>query len=162
MLINLIGFQICWFGLIYWGNSFAPIALLLITIHLFFLSNKRQEFMLVLYVTIIGCSVDIILTFTGIFVFQYSSLIPLWLIVLWGCFSSTIAHSLQFLKSSTLIQGLVGALIAPLSYIAGYKFGAVDFTYSVLTTYLVLSITWSLLMVIFFKLNTVLIRNKYA
>jgi hypothetical protein len=158
MILNLVGFQTCWFGLVYWGNSFTPVALLMLAAHLCFISNKRHELLLVFYVTIIGCCVDMLLALTGLFVFQYSPLIPFWLIVLWGCFSSTIAHSLQFLKSSTVLQIVVGASIAPLSYIAGFKFDAVDFTYSILTTYITLSFVWSILMVIFFKLESLFIR----
>jgi hypothetical protein len=164
MILNLVGFQVCWLGLIYWGNSFTPIALLMITAHFFFLSNKPHELLLVVCVTIIGCCVDMILALTGIFVFENTPFIPFWLMVLWVCFSSTISHSLQFLKSSIKLQIFVGAVIAPLSYIGGFKFDMVDFTYSLFTTYAVLSLIWSIFMVIIFKLETLFIRleSKYA
>ena len=58
MLINIIGFNIAWLGLVYWGNNFILIAFLMLAIHILFLSKKHNEFLLIVAITIIGIWVD--------------------------------------------------------------------------------------------------------
>ena len=40
-IINIVGFDFAWFGLVYWGNSFIPVALLLLCLHFYFVSKKK-------------------------------------------------------------------------------------------------------------------------
>ncbi len=100
------------------------------------------------------------LQFLGVFVFADGQMMPLWLITLWFCFASTICHSLKFLQKSKLFQVLVGALLAPISYIAGNELNAVSFGLTVTNTFVILSILWSLLMVIFFALKSHLMQEE--
>ncbi len=146
MLVNMIGFNFAWFGLVYWGNIFIPVALLMLAIHLLLLSDNKNEAKLVLVITVIGVSIDSLLNYSNFFIFMGSGYTPFWLIVLWACFASTVSHSLSFLKHSKLLQVSVGFLIAPLSYIvAGEKF-----------TYIVLGVIWALLFLIIFLLKSLL------
>ena len=160
-IINLIAFDIAWFGLVYWGNLFIPFALLMLCLHFYFVSKTRKnEFYLICAVTLIGIYVDSMLQFLGVFVFADGQMMPLWLITLWFCFASTICHSLKFLQKSKLFQVLVGALLAPISYIAGNEMNAVSFGLTVTNTFVILSILWSLLMVIFFALKSHLMQEE--
>ncbi|WP_349815654.1 DUF2878 domain-containing protein [Paraglaciecola algarum] len=160
MLINLIGFQICWLGLVYFGNFFSPVAILLVCIHIHKQLNRWQEFKLILSTLCIGIVIDGLLTINNVFIFTTSAFIPFWLIMLWACFAATLSHSLKILKHSILLQALVGAVIAPFSYIAGHKLGAVEFTYSLLITYLILSLIWGPLLVLLFRLEKWFTENK--
>lgn len=160
MIVNIIGFQICWLGLVYWGNVFVPIAALLLICHLVLLSKKQNEAILIITILLIGSIVDFILVKLGLFIFSPSTGIPLWLMVLWACFAATLRHSLRFLKKSILLQLIIGSLVAPLSYIAGEKLGAVAFPYSLLFTYFILSILWGLLMVLFFQIEDLLFAKE--
>jgi len=85
---------------------------------------------------------------------------PLWLITLWFCFASTICHSLKFLQKSKLFQVLVGGLLAPVSYLAGNEMNAVSFGLSVTNTFVILSVLWGVLMLIFFALKSQLIQEE--
>lgn len=156
MIINAIGFQICWLGLVYWGDVFIPIATLFLICHLMLISKKQHEVILIITILFMGSIVDYILAKLGLFIFLSSTGIPLWLMVLWACFAATIRHSLSFLKKSILLQVIIGGLIAPLSYIAGAKLNAVILPYSLLFTYLILSIFWAVLMVLFFQIEVLL------
>ena len=69
-------------------------------------------------------------------------IVPLWLVLLWGAFAATLAHSLDTLRSKPLLSALVGGIFAPLSYLAGANFGAVDLGYSLMTTYITLCVVW--------------------
>jgi len=160
IIINLVVFDIIWFGLVYFGNYFIPASLLLLAAHLHFYSKIRGEVWLIVVITVIGIIVDSMLVHFNIFMFPNSNHIPLWLIALWACFGATICHSLKFLSGSKVLQFLVGAFLAPLSYIAGYKFDAVNFGLPLMSTYFVLFAVWGLLFVIFFALKNHLVSAE--
>jgi hypothetical protein len=162
MLINLIGFNVSWFGLIYWGNNFIPIAFLLLLAHLFFQSKNYKELFLILVVSVIGISVDSLLQQLTLFIFLEPSHIPFWLMMLWASFAATICHSLNFLASSKMLQLVVGGLISPLSYIAGYKFMVVDFGYSMFITYVVLALVWGGLFILFYYLKNKIMKGEMS
>ena len=100
----------------------------------------------------IGITVDNVWVQLSVFDFGQRAFIPLWLVVLWACFAATLGHSLKFLTKSIYFQVIAGAVFAPLSYFAGERLSAVGFGYSHYFTFLLLSVSWALLMVIFFKL----------
>ena len=154
MLVNMLGFNLIWFGLVYWGNYFTPIALILMVIHLTKISTIKYEKRLVLMVTIIGSSVDSILTYLHIFEFENTHFTPIWLIVMWSCFACTLCHSLRFLVGSKIKQVLIGGLVSPLSYLAGNKIGAVNFTLSTSVTYCLLALIWAALFYLFYSLKS--------
>jgi hypothetical protein len=158
MFINLIGFNISWFGLVYWGNDFIPIAFILLIAHLFFQSKNYKELILILLISVIGIGVDSFLQKINIFIFPETSHIPFWLMMLWACFAATVCHSLRFLASSKYLQAIIGGIFSPLSYLAGQQFLAVDFGYSTLETYLILSVLWAGLFVLFFHLKSMIIK----
>lgn len=164
MLLNMLGFNLAWFGLIFFGNTFIPIALLMIVLHLSTFSNINNEVRLVLLVSVVGVSVDSLLHFFGFFIFPDSVFMPFWLIILWGCFACTICHSLTFLSSSKALQVITGAIFAPLSYIAGQKLEVVNFGSSLLIAYISLAFIWGGLFILFFYLKSVMTetRSKYA
>ncbi len=161
-MINLIGFNVSWFGLVYWGNAFIPISLSLLLIHLYFYGRKNHELRLVLIITLLGVLVDSLLQYFTVFVFENNTHIPLWLITLWACFAATICHSLNFLSRHKALQLLVGGLLAPLSYIAGYKLNAVDFTLPISMTYLILSFIWAVMFICFYALKDTLVNKEVS
>lgn len=161
LFVNLIGFNLIWFGLVYWGNHFIPIALLFLCAHFYFnRSTAAIESKLIASVAIVGIFVDSILQYTGVFIFTEDRYLPFWLITLWLCFGTTLCHSLKLLSNSIILQYLVGFFIAPLSYLAGQQLNAVSFGMTFLQTYLLLSIVWGFLMVIFFRFKHLLIKTE--
>lgn len=153
MILNIIGFNVTWFGLVLWGNSFIPIALLFLIIHIFFISKVNNELLLIASITIVGILCDTFLQSFQLFTFENNHHIPFWLMTLWACFAATICHSLEVLSSSKLYQVVVGGLFAPLSYLAGYRLNVIDFSQSILVTYVVLSVVWAGLFLLFFYLK---------
>jgi len=160
-IINIIGFDFVWFGLVFWGNIFIPVALVLLGLHFYFVSkSKVKEFYLVCVVALIGILVDSTLQYFEIFIFSMENSIPFWLVTLWFCFAATICHSLNFLQKSKILQLLVGAFLAPISYLAGHKLDVVSFGLSTSNTIIILSIIWGVLMLIFFSLKSYLIHDE--
>lgn len=162
MLTNMLGFNLAWFGLIYWGNAFIPVAISMIAFHLIKLSHIKNEARLVLLITVIGSSIDSLLHFFMFFMFPDSTFMPFWLVILWACFACTVCHSLTFLSSSKVLQITIGAIFAPLSYIAGERLEAVSFGYPLLTTYLILAAIWGGLFILFFFLKSVMTNTRLA
>ena len=158
---NIIGFNISWFGLVYVGNAFIPFALLFLCFHFIVEVKNTREVLYTLTVCAIGILIDSLLQFSGVFSFQKLTYLPFWLIILWGCFATTLCHSLKFMGLSRWFQ-LIAGVIAPLSYIAGYKFSAVQFSQSLIFTYAVLAVLWTLLFILFFKLKSVLVDKEHC
>lgn len=163
LFLNAIVFYLIWLGLVYVGNGFVPVAITLLAVHVFFISdNATKESELILSVSIIGVAVDLSLNNLGIFSFEGNKLLPAWLICLWLCFAATLNYSLRFLAKIKVLQVLVGAILAPLSYLAGNKLGVVSFGFTVPQTYLLLSIIWAVLMLIFFQIKSFLDNKEVS
>jgi hypothetical protein len=158
MLINAIGFNFSWFGLVYWGNNFIPFALTLLVFHLIFQSKNHKELILILLISVIGISVDSLLQQFNVFIFPEPSHVPFWLMMLWASFAASICHSLSFLASSKVLQFFLGGLISPLSYIAGNKFMVVEFGYSLLITYSILALLWGGLFILFYYVKSKIMK----
>ena len=126
--------------------------------HLFFISKIKNELLLVIAISLIGISVDSILHKFGIFIFVDVIVIPFWLIMLWGCFATTLCHSLKFIDKHLWFK-IVAGLIAPFSYLAGNQLGVVEFGHPFVITYLILGIIWSLLFIVFFYLKSLLLNK---
>jgi hypothetical protein len=154
-LLNIIGFNISWFGLILFEERFIPIVLLWLGLHFYLCQQRVAECKLILLVTIIGIVTDSSLLFFGVFQFENQLVVPFWLMMIWVAFAATIAHSLHFLERSKILQLAVGFIFPPLSYIAGASLTVMTFGFELVTTYLILAIVWSILMVLFFHFKKV-------
>lgn len=162
MWINLLLFNISWFGLILVGDNFIPITLCWLAFHFATVKHKTREILMVAIISIIGITLDSLLYYFQVFQFETGRFIPFWLMVLWLGFSATVAHSLLFLEKSKMLQFVVGGVFAPLSYIAGYNFGVVNFGHPVLITYFLLSMIWAPLMVLFYFIYSTLVSKENA
>lgn len=159
-LSNLVGFNIAWFGLVFTGDMFIPVAMILFISQLWFFKATKNEIPLICLVASIGIGLDLTLVYFGVFIFPDTEGIPLWLLTLWLVFAGTIRHSLAFLENTKLLQLFVGAIFAPLSYIAGAKLSVVYFVPSLGVTYLMLASIWAPLMLVFFALSRWMLALK--
>jgi hypothetical protein len=153
ILWNLVAFNIAWFGLVFIGNVFIPIAAILLGSQFWYCQSNKNDMLFICLVAMVGMSLDQTLVFAGIFIFPNTEFIPFWLMTLWICFANTIRHSLAFLAPSKFLQFTVGAVIAPLSYLAGAKLSAVYLAPSLGFSYLILACLWGPLMVFIFALS---------
>lgn len=150
MIFNAVLFNILWLGLVVIGNAFIPLAILGLCIHFSLSKSFIFEASVVACVAVIGLITDILLTMAGVFEFNHT---PYWLGFLWLAFASTINHSLRWVSSIPYAAHFSGFIFAPLSYLAAERFGAVDFGYSILTTYFLLGVVWLLLFNIFVQIK---------
>ncbi len=118
--------------------------------------QKRQAFKLLLGIAIAGMVIDSFLSLNGVFVFPYAQLIPLWLCVLWIAFAMTLPYGFAFVgKLTPLIQSIIG-VAASFTYLIGLNLGAVEYTYSLILTQILLAIIWGgLLPLAYLYINTI-------
>lgn len=94
---------------------------------------------------LLGISIDSFLTFVGVFQFSSPSLfLPLWMMVLWLSFSTSLTNSLQFLGKKKFITSVVGCIAIPANYLAGERLGAVTFAHDYLLTTIILCSLWAI------------------
>lgn len=146
--VNFIGFQAYWWACVLLQNNALIICLTLLFAHLYFHSSPLQEIKSLISLGLIGFSIDFILAIFDWFQFNHSPgyLPPLWLLFLWLGFATNVTTLSNAINSHWLVIAIVGALFAPLSYLAAAKLGAVVFPAGYLNTWLMLLPVWFLLL----------------
>lgn len=144
---NMIGFQLCWWSLVLYGNLAVPLALLLITIHLFFTPERQLDLKLILIVGILGFALDNVLAKASVWQFENSLLpAPIWLGCIWLCFGATLRHSFRPLWERKFLLPILGAFGGASSYIAANRLGAVSFGYELMVTGIICAFLWGVIL----------------
>ena len=162
-IINIIGFNIGWWGCVLGVANELPylgpllMALLLIAHYYLFISHI-QELYLVLIVSTIGTLTDSLLFLSGSFIYSgaYSNEIliaPLWISAMWAGFSATVNHSMSWLKDKWLLMVICGVVFGPAAFFTGEKFGAIEFHLSILLSGLVIAIVYGIAMPLIYFIN---------
>lgn len=165
MIQNFVLFQLGWFCCVLSGAnhlpSFAAITAvaIIVAIHLLRATDSGNEAMLILMTMIIGTLWDSTLMVAGVFIFSSAPLTgvlaPLWLIVMWALFATTLNVSLSWLKGRYWLAALLGATGGPLAYFAGHRLGAVAFSDTTIAMLLV-AVGWAVIMPVLVALS-----NRY-
>ncbi|MDD9890644.1 MAG: DUF2878 domain-containing protein [Gammaproteobacteria bacterium] len=160
--VNLIVFNLMWIGLVLGRESFlfitVPVVIGYVT---FLITSGRIKAYQLLVPAGIGISVDSLLTIFGIFSFANSNfLIPLWLIMLWLAFSTTLTHSLSFLSKHWFIAAIAGGVAFPFNYAVGERLGAVTFDAPFILTMLVIGIVWLFLLPVLYFVIRDSLKNE--
>ncbi|MAK91556.1 MAG: hypothetical protein CMI13_10020 [Oleibacter sp.] len=131
MIINALVFQVCWLACVIGGTPFA-----LVAVSAFFIWHKGhlkpREMWLLAAVTLFGCLWDTLLLQLGFISlppaarFYTAQIIPVWLLLLWLAFAMTLWHSLRWCSTRPWLAAVCGAVVAPLSYLAGERLGALQ------------------------------------
>ncbi|MFW2438426.1 MAG: DUF2878 domain-containing protein [Arenicellales bacterium] len=162
---NFVLFQLGWFCCVLSGANHLPslagiaAVAIIVTIHLLRATNSGNEAMLILMTMIIGTLWDSTLMMAGVFTFSSAPLTgvlaPLWLIVMWALFATTLNVSLNWLKGRYWLAAILGATGGPLAYFAGHRLGAVAFSDTTIAMLLVAA-GWAIIMPVLVALS-----NRY-
>lgn len=146
---NIIAFNLTWLACVVGRDDYlwlvAPGILLYVAL---LVRQKIIELNKLLPLIAIGISIDVLLTALGIFQFntgQFDTgvlLIPVWLMLLWVAFSTTLFLSLQMIGRYKLLAALCGALVIPFNYAVGERLGAVSFGDAYFIALLSMSAVW--------------------
>lgn len=135
-VVNIIAFQICWMACVIGGNTTALLSLAgLLLIHIGLIlpkdaQERRNEIFLIMAVFIFGFTFDNALYHAGFIHFPYHQgmIIPVWLMILWLAFATTLKHSLSRLTERPLIATAFASIGAPWSYFLGTQLEAIEIT----------------------------------
>jgi hypothetical protein len=154
-LINFVLFQIGWFACVLGGAYQMPlagslVALVIIAIYLTIVDTSFSEIKLLSLALMIGLIFESALVSGGFAIYSsgqlFDNMAPVWMILMWPLFATTINQSLGWLKSLHLaVVILAGAISAPLAYFAGHRLGAVEFP-DITASLAVISVAWAVLL----------------
>tara|TARA_B110000444_G_C18763035_1_gene558574 strand:+ start:351 stop:812 length:462 start_codon:yes stop_codon:yes gene_type:complete len=132
-------------------EAFWIVAPLVLAYVLVLISSNTVRLEQILAPALIGILIDSSLTLAGVFQFPNTTLfLPLWMIVLWISFSTSLTNSLHFLEKRNLTTSVVGCIAFPLNYLAGKELGAVAFGHDYLLTAIGLCLLWAAFLPILF------------
>ena len=136
-IFNIVGFQASWWGCVLGVKSgmiyLGPVLMLIFLIlHLFLFTSNYDEIKLIVLFGVIGTMIDTSMAYCNILIYNgtyipNTYIAPLWITSMWCGFSATVNHSLSWLRNRYFASVLLGAVSGPLSYLAGMKFGAIEF-----------------------------------
>lgn len=158
-VVNFAWFQAIWWLVILFQNDAVLPVIGLIMLWVIISPKRIEDIKLMSAVFLLGTVVDAILTLSGLFIFEKSQVligfwpIPIWLSLLWAAFAGTVYHSLTAFNGRLVLASIAGAVFAPLSYIAGAKFGAVELGASIVLSYIFIALVWSLVFPLCFYLS---------
>lgn len=126
-ILNPVAYQIGWFLCLYHPSYWWLVGLWL-PLHLYFFGQAREWRSIVL-LTMIGGSIDSLLTFGGVFHFPDWNFpcAPPWLWMIWALFGTTLAHSLSWLQDRPRLAAFLGLIAGPAGWNGGAKLGIVVF-----------------------------------
>lgn len=145
----LLGFEVCWFLLVYFQQlAFWPVLLYLLY-GLWQLPSRNAQLAVAL-TAIFGIFVDSLLVFAGILSFAQLAWIPLWFVLLWGIFALALVEVMSRFLTKPWLAALLGGVGGPLSYIGGAALsdGVMSFPAGI-WSFVVLPLVWGFLGIIF-------------
>lgn len=160
---NLLAFNLMWFGCVIGRDR-----LLWLTIPLVFgyamllILGGRVPWYKIGLPVLIGIGIDGLLSASGYFSFGSALLLPAWFILLWIAFSTTLSQSLEPLGRNKWLAALLGAIAVPMNYVLGERLGAVEFPYSYWQTVAAISVSWALMLPLFFAICDGSIRSLFT
>jgi len=142
-LINLTGFQICWWSCVLLPQGFSvTVIIIYLVAHLGLHPQRRQEMHTVILAGGLGIMIDKTLTWLG--VLQFSSF-PWWLGALWLALATTLNNGLSFFQNRYLLAASFGAMAGSLSYFAGHQFGVLQLGDALHQSLFIFAVVWALL-----------------
>lgn len=128
-LANFLAFQAGWFACVLGGARGLPwlgvaAAAPIVALHLAWADDRARESKLVALAVLAGPWLDAGLAWSGVFEFPGGSVAPPWIAALWAIFATTMGGCLSWLRGRYALAAALGALGAPLSYMAGERLGA--------------------------------------
>ncbi|MCE2596184.1 DUF2878 domain-containing protein [Motilimonas cestriensis] len=143
--LNALMFQLVWFAAILLQQDAWPYVSALLLLHFYLSPTRRQDLPLLIGVSFVGMLVDSALSLSGVFVFADQAILPVWLAFLWFHFAVALNHSLAWLRRlPLLLVALMGSISGPLSYLGGYRLGAVELPLGALSSALIIAVLWAL------------------
>ena len=151
--LNYLLYQVGWFACVFGAVTDHPwlgaaAGAILAGLHVTWAQRRGDELVLVLSAVLAGFLVDGLQIHLGRLEFPAqpagSPVPPLWLLVMWAQFGSTLRFSLRWLSDHWFKAVAFGALGGPLAYLGGARLEAVRIAEPVAQSLLGLAVLWAL------------------
>jgi len=122
-IYNAVSFNLAWLVCVLGGNVAAlAITVLVIAIHMKFVSKNPIELAFIAVVMLLGVVIESLSIRAGLLVSADGGLWPpVWLVCLWGLFSTLLNHSLKWFQSHLALAAVAGGVSGALTYLAGTR-----------------------------------------
>jgi len=135
VFVNLAVFKVAWTAVVFSAAAGVPVigaiaVAIAVGIHLWSSDNADAEIRLLLVAATMGFAWESALVLAGLL--EYSSgtwipgLAPFWIVAMWILFATTLNVGMRWLRRSTAIAAVAGAIGGPLAFFAGASIGAVE------------------------------------
>ncbi len=154
LIINLTLFKAGWLACVFGAAAGMPqigVAAVAVAaiVHLIMSEDARSESLLLLLAVALGLSWESTLVSAGVVSYEVGNLLPgiapYWIVAMWVLFATTLNSGMRWLRKSTPIAVLAGAIGGPMSFFAGQKAGAVSFADTTVAL-VVIGIGWAVLL----------------
>jgi hypothetical protein len=161
MVFNFLSFQSSWLIAINMQQQGLLILMFILFAHFLVSKQRVRDWYTLVFITLVGSLVDLMASYSGLFIFKGDVALPLWLVLLWANFALTFQYSMAWLmRCSIIIQALLGGVFGCFSYYAAYKLGAVNYPFGIVTTIFVLVVIWTITLPVYVLIATTL-QGKY-
>jgi hypothetical protein len=140
----LVGFELCWFALVYWQQH-AVLPVLAYLVYGLWQLDKAGR-IAVLLILLAGIGIDTLLLRLDVILFSGDALLPLWFVLLWAVFALAAVEFMAKVLTKPWLAVILGASGGPLSYWGGAALsgGALQFPLQLYSA-LVLIVVWVLI-----------------
>lgn len=160
VVLNLAVFKAAWTAVVLSAAAGAPVigsiaVAIAVGIHLWSHDNPDTEIRLLLAAASLGFAWESVLVLVGLL--EYSSgnwmpgLAPYWIVSMWVLFATTLNVGMRWLRRSTAIAAVAGAIGGPLAFFAGASIGAVELV-SPAIALISIGIGWAVMLPLLVKL----------
>ena len=162
LVLNFVSFQALWFSCVVGGGGHGMVWLALaslvpISILTWYSPTRSADAIIALLALAAGLIIDNIWVVLGILDYPHNTFAPYWIAFLWVGLGLTVNHSMALFRDHTLVGSLVVGIAAPVTYLAGERFGAV--VVADLSATPLISIVWFLTFYALSKFSLWMISN---
>ena len=160
VFVNLAVFKVAWTAVVVSAAAGVPVVgaiavAIAVGIRLWSCDNPEAEIRLLLVAATMGLAWESTLVLAGLL--EYSSgtwmpgLAPYWIVAMWILFATTLNSGMRWLRRSTAIAAVAGAIGGPLAFFAGASIGAVELASPVIAL-ISIGIGWAVMLPFLVKL----------
>jgi len=145
VVLNFVFFQGLWFSCVVGAGAYGlawlaigalgPLAALT-----WFSPTRSADWLIATVALCAGLIIDNVWVGLGILSYPVSTFAPFWIALLWVGLGLTVNHSMALFRDHTFIGSLIVGIAAPVTYLAGERFGSVTVENLVLTP--LISLAW--------------------
>ena len=153
IVFNLVVLYVAWFAAVWPAAANRPLAaagasVVAIAINLAVTPRKAFTLKLILAAAVVGLATDGTLVRLGFTHFAspgaFPEWPPAWIILMWMAFATTLDVSVAWLQHRLLLAAMLGMIGGPLSYYAGARLGAMQFSQPIWLSLCAIGAAWAL------------------